>query len=112
MHHSHRGRTSRSLLSRSAGRPCLAWRGEAGRSERVAVPFYPFTGWSFPQQPGLAPLRRRPALLQATLQTHAKGPAMTIQVGDRIPQTTFIKSTPEGPQPVDSESFFKGRRVA
>jgi len=37
---------------------------------------------------------------------------MTIQVGDRIPQTTFIKSTPEGPQPVDSASFFKGRRVA
>lgn len=37
---------------------------------------------------------------------------MTIQVGDRIPQATFIKSTAEGPQPVDSDSFFKGRRVA
>jgi glutaredoxin/glutathione-dependent peroxiredoxin len=37
---------------------------------------------------------------------------MTIKVGDRIPQTTFIKSTPDGPQPVDSESFFKGRTVA
>lgn len=37
---------------------------------------------------------------------------MTIQVGDRIPQTTFIKATPDGPQPVDSESFFKGRTVA
>ena len=37
---------------------------------------------------------------------------MTIQVGDRLPQTTFIKATPEGPQPVDGESFFKGRTVA
>ena len=37
---------------------------------------------------------------------------MAIQVGDRIPQTTFIKATPEGPQPVDSDSFFGGRTVA
>ena len=37
---------------------------------------------------------------------------MTINVGDRIPQTTFVKSTPEGPQPVDSDEFFKGRTVA
>jgi peroxiredoxin len=37
---------------------------------------------------------------------------MTIQVGDRLPQTTFIKATPEGPQPVDSEQYFSGRRVA
>ena len=37
---------------------------------------------------------------------------MTIQVGDKIPQTTFIKATPDGPQPVDSESFFSGRKVA
>jgi len=37
---------------------------------------------------------------------------MTIQVGDRIPQTTFMKATPEGPQPVSSDEFFAGRRVA
>jgi glutaredoxin/glutathione-dependent peroxiredoxin len=37
---------------------------------------------------------------------------MTISVGDRIPQVTFMKATPEGPQPVDSESFFQGRKVA
>ena len=37
---------------------------------------------------------------------------MAIQVGDRLPQTTFIKATPDGPQPVDSEGFFKGRTVA
>lgn len=37
---------------------------------------------------------------------------MSINVGDRIPQTTFIKATPDGPQPVDSEGFFQGRTVA
>jgi len=37
---------------------------------------------------------------------------MTIQVGDRIPQTTFMKATAEGPQPVSSKEFFAGRRVA
>lgn len=37
---------------------------------------------------------------------------MTIKVGDRIPQTNFVKMTENGPEGVDSESFFKGRRVA
>jgi peroxiredoxin len=37
---------------------------------------------------------------------------MTINVGDRLPKTTFIKATAEGPQPVDSEDYFAGRRVA
>lgn len=37
---------------------------------------------------------------------------MTISVGDRIPQTTFVKATPDGPEPVDSDAFFKGRTVA
>ncbi|MGE5721901.1 MAG: peroxiredoxin [Sphingomonadales bacterium] len=37
---------------------------------------------------------------------------MTIKVGDPIPQMTFIKATADGPQPVDSESFFKGRKIA
>ena len=37
---------------------------------------------------------------------------MTIQVGDRLPKVTFIKATADGPQPVDSEEFFRGRRVA
>jgi len=37
---------------------------------------------------------------------------MAIQVGEKIPQTTFIKATPHGPQPVDSDSFFSGRTVA
>jgi peroxiredoxin len=37
---------------------------------------------------------------------------MAIKVGDRVPSTTFIKATPDGPQPVASEDFFKGRRVA
>lgn len=37
---------------------------------------------------------------------------MTISVGDRIPQTSFVKATPEGPQPVSSEELFSGRTVA
>jgi glutaredoxin/glutathione-dependent peroxiredoxin len=37
---------------------------------------------------------------------------MTIQVGDRLPKATFVKATPDGPQPVDSEDFFRGRKVA
>ena len=37
---------------------------------------------------------------------------MTIQVGDHIPNVTLMKATSEGPQPVDTESFFAGRKVA
>ena len=37
---------------------------------------------------------------------------MTISVGDKVPQTTFIKATPDGPQPIDSDEYFRGRRVA
>jgi peroxiredoxin len=37
---------------------------------------------------------------------------MSIKVGDPVPHATFVKATPDGPQPVDSESFFKGRKVA
>jgi glutaredoxin/glutathione-dependent peroxiredoxin len=37
---------------------------------------------------------------------------MTIAVGDTIPDVKLIKATAEGPQPVQSSEFFKGRRVA
>src|SRR3546814_8745917 len=37
---------------------------------------------------------------------------MSIQVGDKLPKTTFIKATADGPQPVDSDEYFKGRKVA
>jgi peroxiredoxin len=37
---------------------------------------------------------------------------MTIKVGDRIPQATLMKASEEGPQPVNTEEFFRGRRVA
>lgn len=37
---------------------------------------------------------------------------MSIKVGDRVPPVSFVKATPDGPQPVDSENFFKGRTVA
>jgi peroxiredoxin len=53
-------------------------------------------------------LKRPPT--DATNQSQEE--AMTIKVGDRIPKATLTKATPEGPQPVDTEEFFKGRRVA
>jgi peroxiredoxin len=37
---------------------------------------------------------------------------MTIKVGDTIPQATFVTMTESGPEPVETSSFFKGRRVA
>jgi peroxiredoxin len=37
---------------------------------------------------------------------------MSIQVGDPLPKATLIKATPDGPQPLDSEDYFKGRRIA
>ncbi|WP_298668063.1 peroxiredoxin [uncultured Sphingomonas sp.] len=37
---------------------------------------------------------------------------MTISVGDKLPRTNFVKATANGPEAVDSEEYFKGRRVA
>jgi peroxiredoxin len=37
---------------------------------------------------------------------------MTISVGDRIPELTLHKATPDGPQPVGTAEYFAGRRVA
>jgi len=37
---------------------------------------------------------------------------MTIKTGDRIPSVTFTKMTENGPEAVESDSYFKGRRVA
>ena len=37
---------------------------------------------------------------------------MTISVGDRIPSMTLTKATAEGPQPVETDAFFAGRKVA
>ena len=37
---------------------------------------------------------------------------MAINVGDRLPRTTLVKATENGPEAVDSEEYFKGRKVA
>ena len=37
---------------------------------------------------------------------------MAIGIGDRIPSLTLVKATSEGPQPVASDEFFAGRKVA
>ncbi|MCC7394463.1 MAG: peroxiredoxin [Sphingomonadaceae bacterium] len=37
---------------------------------------------------------------------------MTIQIGDKLPETTLVKATSDGPEQVSSAEFFAGRRVA
>ncbi|HEX8239304.1 MAG TPA: peroxiredoxin [Allosphingosinicella sp.] len=37
---------------------------------------------------------------------------MSISVGERLPKANLVKATADGPEPVDSEAFFGGRRVA
>jgi len=37
---------------------------------------------------------------------------MTIKVGDSLPSATFVVMTPDGPGPVSTEDFFKGKKVA
>ncbi|ONF96313.1 peroxiredoxin [Sphingomonas jeddahensis] len=37
---------------------------------------------------------------------------MTISVGDKLPKTTLVKATENGPEAVDSAEYFAGRRVA
>ena len=37
---------------------------------------------------------------------------MTISVGDKLPQATLVKATPDGPEQVDTTSYFAGKTVA
>ena len=37
---------------------------------------------------------------------------MTIKAGDRIPSTTLFKAGADGPAPVASDEYFKGRKIA
>ena len=37
---------------------------------------------------------------------------MTINVGDKLPATTFVTMTESGPSPVDSADYFAGKKVA
>lgn len=37
---------------------------------------------------------------------------MPIKEGDTLPKAKFTTMTADGPQPVDSEDFFKGRKIA
>jgi len=37
---------------------------------------------------------------------------MAIQVGDKLPSVTFVKATESGPEQVQSDAFFAGRKVA
>ena len=37
---------------------------------------------------------------------------MTIQVGDKLPEATFMTPTPDGPQAITTDQLFKGKKVA
>ncbi len=37
---------------------------------------------------------------------------MTIQVGDKLPEATFMTMTADGPAPITSDQVFKGKKVA
>ncbi len=37
---------------------------------------------------------------------------MTIQPGDKLPESTFVKVTESGPEQVSTADYFKGRKVA
>jgi glutaredoxin/glutathione-dependent peroxiredoxin len=37
---------------------------------------------------------------------------MTIQTGDRIPATPLVKATEDGPEAIESDAFFAGRKIA
>lgn len=37
---------------------------------------------------------------------------MTISVGDKLPEVTLIKATPEGPQAIKTGEYFAGKRIA
>lgn len=37
---------------------------------------------------------------------------MTISVGDKLPDVTMVKATPEGPEQVQSSEYFAGKKVA
>src|SRR6478609_1936784 len=37
---------------------------------------------------------------------------MTIKVGDRIPSMTLVKATSDGPEPVETDAYFAGRKIA
>ena len=37
---------------------------------------------------------------------------MTIQTGDKLPETTLVKVTENGPEQVNAADYFKGRKVA
>src|SRR3954469_10362632 len=37
---------------------------------------------------------------------------MTISVGEQLPTVTFMTMSADGPQPIESEAYFAGRKIA
>jgi glutaredoxin/glutathione-dependent peroxiredoxin len=66
---------------------------------------------AFPEMSGVAISLCNPDI--ARTETRKKGlNSMTIEIGDRIPETGFVQMTANGPDGVTSTEFFKGKRVA
>ena len=69
---------------------------------------------------GLGTTWRNPYLLSTPIglcvcrrkELAKEGTAMTIKVGDKLPDVKLVKATADGPQPVQSSDFFAGRKVA
>jgi peroxiredoxin len=45
-------------------------------------------------------------------RNHTEDEAMTIKVGDTLPEATFMTMTADGPAPVTTDDVFKGKKVA
>jgi peroxiredoxin len=55
---------------------------------------------------------RAPGQLLGAGQPDFEENDMTIKAGDRIPSTTLFKAGADGPAPVASDEYFKGRKIA
>src|SRR6266404_3380531 len=53
----------------------------------------------------------RPAMLPRKTEFDQEW-AMTINVGDKVPQATFKYLSPEGPKEISSDELFRGKKVA
>src|SRR5690606_901281 len=55
---------------------------------------------------------RNPYLDRTFDPHHPSEPAMTVQIGDRIPSATLTRATDDGPKPVSTDEIFAGKTVA
>ena len=78
---------------------------EAGRVHRLTIGVSARTGNR------RASIAGRAALLRGRPDPNEEND-MTIKVGDRIPSATLTKATADGPQPIQTDDYFAGRKIA